>query len=50
MARGSSIQRGNSARSDREVHADQTEWTNVRICEMMLTENIYYNIIDGIHG
>ena len=31
----SSIQRRNSARPDREVHADPTEWTDARIRRMV---------------
>ena len=40
----------NCARSDEDVDANQTEWTNARIRGMMWTENRYLNIIDGIHG
>ena len=32
----SSIPRGDSARSDRKVHADLTEWTTARIRRMIL--------------
>ena len=33
---GSSISRGDSARSDRKVHADLTEWTTARIRRVIL--------------
>ena len=43
MTCDSSIQRENSARLNREVHADQTEWTDARIHGIMWTENMCHS-------